>query len=266
MRESLDVDRLTAAMVGPHSPWNTVEIHPRLGSTNAEALRDPRPGRVVLTEHQVSGRGRLARGWQTPDRAALTGTFCVPVPDAAPVGWLPLLTGVAVCEAIEARTGLGAGLKWPNDVLLLQDDERKVCGILCELCPTDALVAVGVGLNVDQTRPEIPVDTGTSLALAGAADTATAAVREGLVAALGVALAEQVRAWSDTGSTRSAAQRRYADRCVTLGREVRVARPGTADLLGVAESIDDEGRLVVGTGSGRVAVSAGDVIHLRHAG
>lgn len=264
MRESLDVDRLTAALVRSGSPWTTVEVHRRLGSTNAEALRDPRPGRVVLTEHQVSGRGRLARGWQTPDRAAVTGSFCVAAADDAPLGWLPLLTGVAVCEAIEAQTGILAALKWPNDVLLPQDGERKVCGILCELSPTDAVVVVGVGLNVDQTRAELPVDTGISLALAGALDTGTAAVREGLATALGNTLAEQLSAWSGAPAALSAAQRRYADRCLTIGRQVRVVRPGSDDLLGVADAIDDEGRLVVGTSRGPMPVSAGDVIHLRH--
>ena len=69
---------------------------------------------------------------------------------------------------------LRAALKWPNDVLLTSEGNRKVCGILCEYRPAlrsaEALVVVGIGINVSQTRDQLPVDTATSLALAGAGD------------------------------------------------------------------------------------------------
>jgi len=59
-----------------------------------------------------------------------------------------------------------------------------------------------------------------------------------------------------------AARAAYRERCRTLGRAVRLHLPGDTAVEGLAEEVDDVGRLVVG---GR-AYGAGDVVHLRPAG
>ena len=56
----------------------------------------------------------------------------------------------------------------------------------------------------------------------------------------------------------------YREACLTLGREVEVHLPGAEPLRGVAEEVDDAGRLVVATAGGeRRALAAGDVVHVR---
>jgi BirA family biotin operon repressor/biotin-[acetyl-CoA-carboxylase] ligase len=67
---------------------------------------------------------------------------------------LSLVAALAAAEAIEGATGLTAQSKWPNDVML---NRRKVAGILSEL--TDGTVVVGIGINVNQTREQLPPDT-----------------------------------------------------------------------------------------------------------
>ena len=62
----------------------------------------------------------------------------------------------------------------------------------------------------------------------------------------------------------------YADACVTIGRSVRVELPATEALVGTAVGVDRHGRLLVepadqGRGGAAVAVSAGDVVHVRPA-
>jgi BirA family biotin operon repressor/biotin-[acetyl-CoA-carboxylase] ligase len=58
--------------------------------------------------------------------------------------------------------------------------------------------------------------------------------------------------------------RRYRDDCVTIGRPVRVELAGTDALVGTAVGVADDGRLVVEAPDGAlVAVTAGDVVHLR---
>jgi BirA family biotin operon repressor/biotin-[acetyl-CoA-carboxylase] ligase len=54
--------------------------------------------------------------------------------------------------------------------------------------------------------------------------------------------------------------------CVTIGREVRVILPGDQELFGRAVALDDSGRLLVQPSNGQdlFAVSAGDIVHLRH--
>jgi BirA family biotin operon repressor/biotin-[acetyl-CoA-carboxylase] ligase len=55
----------------------------------------------------------------------------------------------------------------------------------------------------------------------------------------------------------------YRARSVTIGSAVRAILPGGDEVLGVAQSIDEQGRLHIDSDAGIVAVSAGDVVHLR---
>ena len=58
-----------------------------------------------------------------------------------------------MAETVEDALQLAAQLKWPNDVMV---DRRKVAGILAEA--HDGIVVLGIGLNVNQTRDELPAD------------------------------------------------------------------------------------------------------------
>ena len=69
-----------------------------------------RPPDVVDTA--VVGRRRRARRSR-----CLSPSTCRAVPPDT-WGWLPLLTGVAVVDAVDETCGVEAGLKWPNDVLV----------------------------------------------------------------------------------------------------------------------------------------------------
>jgi BirA family biotin operon repressor/biotin-[acetyl-CoA-carboxylase] ligase len=201
-----------------------------------------------------------------PDRAAISLSAVVPVKDSSLLPWVPILAGVALVRAIEevtasAGTPLAPRLKWPNDVLLPEDGDRKVSGILCELLSGGAghLVVVGTGVNVDQDRAELPVPTATSLALAGAL-----VAREDLVIAylgqLGRLLAP------DATAEREAGKAAYHQLCSTLGQHVRVHLPGDKNVEGVATGLDPSAGLVVRTAAGERTFAAGDVVHVRPAG
>lgn len=258
MREPLDSEALHEALVTSGAPWTGVDVHPTLGSTNAEAARLAEPWRVVVTDHQQTGRGRLGRTWETPAHTSVTLSVLLPAPDGG-LGWMPLVTGLAVSRAIEEVSGLRSGLKWPNDVLLHADGDRKVCGVLCELQPQG--VVVGVGINVDQERAELPVQTGTSLRLAGAPEVR----REDLIVALMHHLAAVHAELSRGGDDRTAVQTAYRNACLTTGREVDLHAPDGTVRRVRAVGIDVSGRLVVAAGGSEYAVSAGDVVHVRPA-
>jgi BirA family biotin operon repressor/biotin-[acetyl-CoA-carboxylase] ligase len=55
----------------------------------------------------------------------------------------------------------------------------------------------------------------------------------------------------------------YLRLSATVGQQVRVSMPGGKLVTGRAGDVDATGRLVVGTASGPVPVSAGDVVHVR---
>ena len=124
-------------------------------------------GTVLAAEYQAAGRGRQNRTWTSPARAGLTFSVLLR-PDVPPGqwGWLPLLAGVAVCDAVREVTIVDAALKWPND-LLVGDQWAKAGGILSQR--SGDVVVIGIGVNVSTTRAELPVPEATSLELAGGA-------------------------------------------------------------------------------------------------
>jgi BirA family biotin operon repressor/biotin-[acetyl-CoA-carboxylase] ligase len=265
-RPPLDAAALTRALVRPGSVWREIVVVDRLASTNAELAARARAGEagggvVLVAEHQTGGRGRLNRSWESPARSGLTVSVLLE-PAGVPMqhwSWIPLLSGIAVAEAVRRVGEVDARLKWPNDVVV---DGRKLAGILTERLETQqaSLALVGIGLNVTLRREEIPVPDATSLAMEGAATTdRTVVLRETLRV-----LASLFDAWvRGGGDARAGLADSYARRCATLGRQVRAHLPDGAVVEGQAVRVDGSGRLVVRTRSGETAVGAGDVLHLR---
>jgi BirA family biotin operon repressor/biotin-[acetyl-CoA-carboxylase] ligase len=219
-----------------------VEVLASATSTNAVVAERARAGEeaglCVVAEEQTAGRGRLDRTWVSPPRAGLTFSVLLR-PATDQLGWVPLLGGLAVVRAIREQTGVDAVLKWPNDVLV---GEKKAAGLLAEA--VGGAVVLGVGLNVTTRAEELPHAMATSLALEGARTTD----RDTLLRSV-------LRALTFNPADRAA----YRELCSTLGRKVEVHLPGLKVVRGVADAVDEQGRLVVdGT-----PYSAGDVVHLR---
>lgn len=252
MRDLIDVRRLVAALPSDDG-WAAPVVLDEVTSTNAEAQRAAELWQPVLAELQLAGRGRLGRGWSEVPRAGLAMSVLVPRPPDP--GWLPLLAGLAVHEALR-ENGVGATLKWPNDVLLPADEDRKVCGILCELDTRRDLVVVGIGINVDHERAELPVATATSLRLAGAD-----LDRTDLAAAVLVRLRRAHEAMMKGGAVAAVVRTDYRGACSTIGRAVDVHLPdGTVERHHVT-AVDDDGSLRLRGRSD--SVRAGDVHHIR---
>lgn len=74
-------------------------------------------------------------------------------------GLVPLLAGVAIVDAVAEVSGIQAGLKWPNDVLV---DGRKLCGILAEVATPHQAIVLGLGLNATIAQHELPDPNATS--------------------------------------------------------------------------------------------------------
>jgi BirA family transcriptional regulator, biotin operon repressor / biotin---[acetyl-CoA-carboxylase] ligase len=258
-RLPLDPARIAAA----GQPRFRVEVVAEAASTNAlvaERARAGEPdGLVMVAEHQTAGRGRLDRSWVTPARAALTFSVLVRndvPPDRWP--WLPLLMGAATCAGVRSASGPLCVLKWPNDVL---HEGRKVGGILAERVQVAGASAgvVGVGLNVSQTAEELPVPTAGSMLTEGH----PVVDRSELLLAVLRELEPRLETWrrGDEGAL-LAEYLRWLD---TLGRRVRVELPDGVTVEGMATGVSDHGALELDTPQGLLAVSAGDVLHVRPA-
>jgi BirA family biotin operon repressor/biotin-[acetyl-CoA-carboxylase] ligase len=275
-RPPLSEQALTSALTGPNGSWRALAVVAETGSTNADvaarAAGGEAEGLVLVTDHQRAGRGRLSRTWSSPPRSSLAVSVLLR-PQGVPaerLGWLPLLGGLAVVDALTSRCGLPARLKWPNDVLVTDEgEERKVCGILAEVVPGHGTapdgqglaVVLGAGINVTQTRAELPVPAATSLRLAGAATTDRDTVLRAYLRALAVRYRAFVAAAGDPRS--SGIGSAYREACATLGRQVEIHLPSGSAERGLAQEVDDEGRLVVLVGEEPRPFAAGDVVHVR---
>jgi BirA family biotin operon repressor/biotin-[acetyl-CoA-carboxylase] ligase len=261
-RTPLD-EALLRELAGEH--WHRIDIVEQTGSTNADLVSRATTGKCVagcalIAESQTAGRGRHGRSWSTPARSQIAMSVGVDATGTSPDtwGWLPLLTGVAVAEAVNETIGIPAGLKWPNDVLV---HGHKLAGILAEVAGPGPTIIVGLGLNVSLTAAEAPVGTATSLAMLGKPDVD----RNALAANILRRLADRLRLWRAAGAddTLAADYRRLS---VTLGARVRATLPGERELTGIARDIDELGRLVIDGDDGRTsAVAAGDITQLRPA-
>lgn len=258
----LDAVTLRDGLVGPGLPWRELDVVAETGSTNADLLARAHAGSaidgsVLLAEHQNAGRGRHGRQWSAPPgtQVALSvGVAAASVPHTA-WGWLTLAAGVAVADAL-AAAGVQAGLKWPNDVLV---HGGKLAGILAEVATPSQVIVLGLGLNVSLTADQAPDPIATSLLMLGS----TVVDRNFLARSILRELASRIDAWRAAGGADPALVSDYQRYSLTLNSRVRASMPGDREVVGVARSIDETGRLCVDTGGQTVAISAGEITHLR---
>lgn len=266
-RPPLSERALTRALITPGGFWSRVEVREETGSTNADAAaaagQGAPEGLVLVAESQLAGRGRRDRQWTSPPRAGLTVSVLLrpgPTVPTSAFGWVPLLAGVALAEAVHRVSGVEAALKWPNDLLV---GDRKCAGILAEVAG-DAVV-VGIGLNVSTRAEELPETTGvpaTSLRMAGAEEFD----RDPLLRALLRGVDRWYAVWREAAgdAERCGLLTAYQRHSATIGRDVRVLLPAGGEVTGEAVGVDRDGQLVIRTAEDReIRVSAGDVLHVR---
>jgi BirA family transcriptional regulator, biotin operon repressor / biotin---[acetyl-CoA-carboxylase] ligase len=247
---------MVSAMWG--GTWD-VRRFEEIDSTNAYLRREARKGApegtVAVADHQSAGRGRMDRRWESPVGASLlTSVLFRPDFDPSELHLCTAAVALAAAEACRQVAGVGAVVKWPNDLLV---GDAKLAGVLAEaeFDGTSCTVVVGLGLNVDWPGPAGV--GGTCLN-----DLSSAPVDRDV---LGDAFLEALsgrRALLDTAEGRREVAAELRHRCATLGQRVRVELPAEA-VVGVAVEVDDAGHLVVQTAAGPRTVSAGDVVHLR---
>lgn len=230
------------------------------GSTNddlrAMAREGAPEGSLVVADIQEKGRGRMGRAWYGRSRDALQMSLLLrpPLPPREST-LLPLLVAVAVRAALERLDVPGAGIKWPNDVLV---DGRKLCGILCEMSvDMDRIefAILGIGLNVNTPLLDFPRElrgVACSIASVTGQPVSRARVMETVLRELD---ARVQTAWAGRGGEVLDEWRRGS---VTLGRRVEVTASRGERVAGVAEDVEDNGAL-------RIRDAAG-VAHVVHSG
>ncbi|MGI8605696.1 MAG: biotin--[acetyl-CoA-carboxylase] ligase [Gaiellaceae bacterium] len=219
---------------------------------STQRLFDPTApeGAVSACDEQTAGRGRLGRTWEAPAGKALLVSILLRPPPDCQVAELSLVGGVAAALTVERALGLSAQIKWPNDVMV---NRSKVAGVLAEA--SEGTVVLGIGLNVNQTRGELPqggrVPVGSLLT--------TDAVERERAPLLAVLVGEIERAyklWQAGGLAELYEE--LGSRDFLRGRRVTVEGRS-----GLAIAIDRRGRLEVELDGERRLIESGDVAYER---
>jgi BirA family biotin operon repressor/biotin-[acetyl-CoA-carboxylase] ligase len=214
-------------------------------------------GVVVFAEAQKKGRGRMGRPWLSPAGKGLWFSVLLrPLLRPQAATQLVVAAAAALCRALRQQCDVIPVIKWPNDILI---QGRKAAGILTELsAELDHVrhVVLGIGLDVNLVPADYPPDlrkAATSLKI----ETGRHLDRADLAAAVLQELdADYARVC--TGGFPALADE-WERQCATLGRNVRI-RVGNRQVEGVAESLDDDGALLVRTQHGRLErIVSGDV-------
>ena len=211
-----------------------------------------REGAVVIAEEQNKGRGRFNRVWVSPPGLNLYFTVLLrPEPNRLP--YMNMAAALAVFDTVAQFPGLEPAVKWPNDVRI---GGRKLSGILVETefegdSLAHALVGIGVNVNLNVSEhPEI-ADTATSLRSEAGREFDRSDVLSSVL--------KNLDAWYARVRAGESLTRDWASTLETLGKQVEL-RWREQVLTGLAESVDDQGNLILLQPSGeRVTVVAGEV-------
>jgi len=207
-------------------------------------------GTAVIAGRQQSGRGRLGRTWLSPEGGLATSVVLHPAMPA--VHLLPAISALAVLRTVRGL-GIGAGIKWPNDVLI---NGRKVCGILIEHGLAGGIVSysiIGIGININ-------FDTGLYPEIAGFATSLSLQLGHELpVGRVALSVYTELEALYLQAEKPAAIISEWAASMDTLGRRVKV-QSGNSTVEGVAETISGSGHLLLRMDDGSLhEILAGDV-------
>lgn len=232
------------------SGWSVRHVA-ETGSTNDDAVAAAHGGAphrsVFVTDFQTAGKGRLDRSWEATRGSNLLTSllFRYEAGDAFRFSRVVALASRAACTTL---SGVTPALKWPNDLVV---DGAKLGGLLAVGAPRDRFVVVGIGVNVGWS----PADAVSLHDSATKKDVVTP------LALLALMLNE-----IDVRLAHSDAQLHGEHKAAlaTLGQRVRVELRVGETVVGVAEDLDDAGRLLVRSDDMQLhVIDVGDVVHLR---
>ncbi len=131
---------------------STLAVMRTIGSTNAyikthKSILDD--GFAILSESQLSGRGRLGRDFISPVGGLYMSVLLADKRFVDNAENITVRASLAVLSAIKELTGLeNIGIKWVNDIYC---NDKKICGILAERIVKKGVfdyTVLGIGINV----------------------------------------------------------------------------------------------------------------------
>lgn len=226
-----------------------VHVFDEIESTNNWLVRHDHCGHICIAEKQSKGKGRRGNNWSSP----ATGNIYLSMSWCFSGGHphfplLSLMIGIGVCDALKAAGLKGHGVKWPNDIFV---GSEKLGGILVETSGSLERVVVGIGLNLfqqDQSAIQQPW-----CSLCHVMDEVPD--RNVLIAGIINTLVYQLSNFEKLSFSDFIQQWNHWD--IVTGKQVRVLQ-ADAELFGLAQGIDEQGRI-------KVLMSDGGIQHFHSA-
>jgi BirA family biotin operon repressor/biotin-[acetyl-CoA-carboxylase] ligase len=235
--------------------YGSVHLLDEVDSTNdyALGLAGRHATAIVVARRQTKGRGRFRRQWFSDDDS-LTASLLLftNVPDFPHPSFIVHLAGLALARAVEQTAGLPTQIRWPNDVTVA---DKKLAGILCEARRN--AVAVGIGLNLNQTSLPEDLPDAVSLNLATGKQWDKFYLLENFLREMFAGIEKTGK--GDSSEVLSDIKRRST----IMHRRVEV-QTLLRKHVGTVIDLDPEGRVVLRTDAGRLVVlGAGDARKVR---
>jgi BirA family biotin operon repressor/biotin-[acetyl-CoA-carboxylase] ligase len=260
-RAPLDAQLLKQELLLRQCLWQNAILKDEVTSTNDIARElvssNIAEGTFVLANFQTNGRGRQNRNWEAPKNSSIFISIVLKPNSEKNLGWIPLLIGLSIHKALEAETRKNIKIKWPNDLVLVENNQEfKFAGILIERINNQ--VIAGIGINFDQAKEELPVSNASSLKEILQSPISKEAVIAAFLTELSARWLEENNAstWPTPSLVRD-----YKTNCITLNKKIEAQLPGGEVINALAVDISQTGELVVKTDDGTRSLSSAD-IHL----
>ena len=260
--EFLDKNLVLAA-IGEQRAWFNLQILDEVASTNTYLMQQKGIAHAtcVAAHVQTHGKGRRGRTWVSQPGASLTFSLlwrfqC----GAAALSGLSLSVGVALIRAFNALGVDNVQLKWPNDVLVLEENKqsKKLAGILIELQgdlegPSAAVIGLGVNLNLPKNVLQSIDQPAIDLA-----NVSAKSINQSLL--LGTILkhlADILSTFESRGFI--GLQAEWLGYHAYQNKPVKMLLPNGTEVIGVVKDVADDGILLVETALGLQRFSAGEI-------
>ena len=225
-------------------------------STNvvAKEKSDMPCGTIFVSDIQTDGRGRRGKSWISESADGLWMSILLkPDIKTDEAACVTLVAGLAVCKALRKLTGADVLIKWPNDIVL---DDKKLCGILCEMsCKEDMVryVVCGIGINLNTEKFD---DEIKNIACSVKSVTGIELKRSVVCAEVLNCFEPLYNKFISTGLGGIISE--YKKYCVTVGKEVSVIK-GDNKINAFATDVAEKGELVVRYDNREESLSSGEV-------
>ena len=225
-------------------------------STNTYLIQEAKNGAknktVIVADQQTSGRGRLGRTFESPDRCGLYMSILLREVVGFNPALLTVITSLCVCESIEDISGKSANIKWVNDVYL---GAKKVSGILTEGAFIDSELSyavIGIGVNI--AEPEGGFSSQISNIAGAILDSYSANARDELVRLILTKLDNYI-----SNFDHNYILNKYREKSIIIGKNVSVYSNGEV-FIAKAISINNDFSLTVTDVKGNeITLKSGEV-------